>query len=1290
MPADRHRLRRQLRAIREAIAQGRPSDERLARWKEDLRRSIGLREARRAGVPAVRFDDELPVARKRHDIAAAIREHPVVVVCGETGSGKSTQLPKICLELGRGIDRVIGHTQPRRIAARSVAARIAEELGSPLGHAVGYKIRFTDETGPRTYVKLMTDGILLAESQGDPFLDQYDTIILDEAHERSLNVDFLIGYLKGLLPRRRDLKLVITSATIDAARFAGHFATPAGPAPVIEVTGRSYPVEVRWRPLAADEEGHEPELEQAIADVVDELARIDRGNVLVFMPTERDIHELAKVLRGRTIPGDAPGRQTEILPLYARLSIDQQQRVFHPGAHRRIVIATNVAESSLTVPGIRYVIDPGTARISRYSARTKTQRLPIEPVSQASADQRKGRCGRIAPGICVRLYSEEDYLARDRYTAPEIQRTNLASVILQTKALRLGPIEEFPFLDPPRSDAVRDGYRTLLELGALDEEHELTEVGRQLARLPVDPRIGRMILAAADEGCLTEVLVIAAALEAQDPRDRPLEKQEAADACHARFADPDSDFLVYLKLWDFYHRLKAELSRGQLRKACREHFLSYNRMREWADVHLQLRELVQEAGMKPRPRTDEYNRIHRAILAGLLSNVAVQEEKHQYTVAGGGKALLWPGSGIFAKKPRWIVAAELVETARRYLRTCARINTHWVESVAAHVVRRDYSDAYWDPKAATPMVLETVSLFGLTLVAGRHVRYGPIDPEAARELLVQHGLVEGKMALRGDDFLSHNQKILAETERLAAKLRRNDLMLGQWARFEFYDRRVPAGVYEGSGLWRWLSKVRRSDPEALYMSRADLLREDARELSDEGFPDVLEIDGAAFPLEYRFEPGSDEDGVTLAVPLDALGRVDPRRLEWLVPGLLEAKVIALVRSLPKPIRRGLVPAPQTAKNVLGQIRFGEGDFLAMLAGLLGRIGGQHVPRDAFQLDKLPAELRMNVRVRGEDGQTLAQGRDLAALRRQLNVQAAAAFSALDEPRWHRDGITAWDFDDLPAEIELVRGGLKLRAYPMLVDRQDSVALRLAESPERAARESRHGLRRLVMLGARREIATQVDWLPGLDRMLLSAGSVRDFDLRRQLADLVADRAFFDTDRPIPRTKPGFDELVEAGRERIGVAVQEVLERMGPMWEAYHQARLATEQVAHTKWQYAADDVRRQLDWLTGPDFLTATPWTWLVHYPRFFRAIPIRLDALRSGGLARDRRATEEIDRRWQGYLDAARRHDEQGLDDPELALYRWMLEEYRVSLFAQRLGTSIPASAKRLDRQWSKVRSTA
>ena len=1282
--ADRYRFRSTLRSIRQTEAASKPFDRRLARLEEEVQRSIALRRRRRESVPKISYDEQLPVCERRHEIAQVIRDHQVVVICGETGSGKSTQLPKICLELGRGIEGTIGHTQPRRIAARSVAARIAEELASPLGKDVGYKIRFADSSSPETYIKLMTDGILLAESQGDPFLNQYDTIILDEAHERSLNIDFLIGYLKRLLPKRRDLKLLITSATLDAVRFAEHFATDGTPAPVVQVSGRTYPVELRYRPAEPDDNGDEPDLQDAIYRAVEELARIDTGDILIFMPTERDIHETAKTLRSRHIPWDSSARKTEILPLYARLSNNDQQRIFQPHPHRRIVIATNVAESSLTVPGVRYVIDPGTARISRYSPRTKTQRLPIEAISQASADQRQGRCGRVAPGICIRLYREEDYQSRDRYTAPEIQRTNLASVILQTKALKLGPIEEFPFLDPPRAEAIRDGYKTLFELGALDDGDRLTEIGWQLSRLPVDPRIGRMILAAQEENCLAEVLVIAAALELQDPRERPLEKQQAADEAHAQFADPESDFLSYLKLWDFYHHLKEKLSRSQLRKACQTNFLSYNRLREWVDIHLQLRQLVDQAGMKPGPRRDESAPIHRAILTGLLSNLGFRSDAGAYAVAGGGKAFPWPGSAAFKARPVWIMGAEIIETTKRYLRTCAKIDPRWIEPIAGHLIKRSYSDPEWQRTSGSAMALERVTLFGLTVVAGRRVRFGPINPEASRSLMIQHGLVEGEFDSQAEFFV-HNRRLVEEMQQLQTKLRRHDFLLGEWALFEFYDRRIPADVFDATSLNRWLRQIGRKKAQTLLMSRSDVVREEAVHVAADDFPDAIQVRQMELPVQYRFEPGAEEDGVTLNVPLETLNQVTPERLGWLVPGLLEQKVTALIKVLPKAVRRLFVPAPDTAKKIAPQLRFGEGDITRAVATALTQLSGQRISLDMFELDKLPSDLQMKVRVLDPEGQALATGSNLDDLRRQLGQQAAAAFSTVDDPQWSRSGLTSWDFE-LPESVDVRRGSLVLKAHPTLVDQLTGVGLRLADSAERAARQTCEGLRRLFVLGNSRPLRAQVQWLPKLAGMAIQAASLREFDLKQELVDLLAARALADLPQ-IPRTQADFEQYAEAGRQRIGVATQEVAGLVPALFEAYHGARLALEQLPSAKWQYAADDVRQQLDYLLSLGFLTLTPWCWLQQYPRYFRAIQQRLEALRGGSLARDQQATEELRGWWEAYAARHEQHQQSGVDDPELTLFRWMLEEYRVSLFAQKLGTALTVSSKRLTQQWAKIR---
>ncbi len=772
---DRFRLTQRLRRIREAREAGKPFDRNLDKLRGEIERSQQLRAQKQATLPAVEYDDSLPITACKDEISKAIRDHQVVIVCGDTGSGKSTQLPKICLELGRGIDGQIGHTQPRRIAARSVAARLAEELNVPLGSQVGFKVRFADSTSELTLVKLMTDGILLAETQGDRYLNRYDTIIVDEAHERSLNIDFLLGLLKRLLMRRRDLKVIVTSATIDAERFSEFFTFGSQKAPVINVPGRMFPVEVRYRPVATDVDGSSSDAdgEQTILDAVEEVARDGPGDILLFMPTERHIREIARQLRGRFLKGDPAGRAIETLPLYGRLSLAEQKKVFQPQGKRRIVIATNVAESSLTVPGIRYVVDSGTARISRYSARSKVQRLPIEAISQASADQRMGRCGRVGPGICIRLFSEQDYTDRERYTAPEIQRTNLAAVILQTLALGLGKIEEFPFIDPPKPTAIRDGYSTLAELGAVDEKLRLTDLGRRLARFPVDPRIGRMVLAAEDESALAEVLIIAAALEVQDPRDRPIDKQQAADEAHRRFVHPESDFFTLLNIWDFYHQLKGELSRNRLRKACQQNFLSYNRIREWMDVHRQLLGLLGPLGMKTQARRDDYNAVHRALLTGLLSNIAMKGDTHEYQGGGGSKLHLWPGSGTFAKKPRWVVAAELVETSRRFLRTVARIDPSWIEPIAGDLVRRQYHDQLWDRDSGAALINEKVTLYGLPIVPSRRVRLSKIQPARARELLIESGLVDGEINLDAP-FLRHNQKLRDEVAGLAAKTRRQD------------------------------------------------------------------------------------------------------------------------------------------------------------------------------------------------------------------------------------------------------------------------------------------------------------------------------------------------------------------------------------------------------------------------------------------------------------------------------------------------------------------------------------
>lgn len=1317
MLADRFPLRRRLTSIQRAAKSGKPFDRNLSRFLEQLQASVDRRAGRAARLPQVALNDELPIAARQKEIAAAIREHQVVIVCGETGSGKSTQLPLICLGMGRGVDGFIGHTQPRRIAARSVAARVADELHSPLGTTVGYKVRFNDTTSPETYVKLMTDGILLAESQGDRFFEQYDTLIIDEAHERSLNIDFLLGRMKQILPRRPELRVIITSATIDAARFAEHFEAPGQEVPVLEVAGRTFPVEIRYRPLVSDDEEEtdtgsgsakpdgagprsegskrrgpgrrrgEPDLQAAILDAVDELMAAGPGDILIFMPTERDIHETARSLRGRLLPERNRGLKTEVLPLYARLSARDQNRIFQTGPHRRVVIATNVAESSLTVPGIRYVVDTGTARISRYSARSRMQRLPVEPVSRASANQRAGRCGRVAPGICIRLYSEADFEARDAYTPPEIQRTNLASVILQTAALQLGPLEEFPFLEPPRIGNITDGYRLLFEIGALDDRNRLTDVGRQLSRLPVDPRVGRIILAGHQENCLNEILIIAAALELQDPRERPVDQQQAADEAHAQFQDENSDFLSYLKLWDFYHQQRRNLSRSQLRKACQQNFLSYNRLREWADVHHQLSELAAEAGFRPDRRRDDADAIHRALLAGFIASIAMLTDRFEYTAAGGQKVQLWPGSGLFAKKPRWVVAAELVETTKRYLRTVARINPDWIEPVAGHLVKRTYSDPEWDPRAGAAMCSEKTSLFGLVIVPRRRTRYARVNPQQSREMLIRHGLVDGDLEM-DFAFLSHNQRLMSELEGLQRRTRRYDLVVDDDDRFRFYDHRLPEDVTDAQSLRRWLKRSsRKGEAKLLHMSRTDLRRAGTEQVTGTDFPDEIVVQKMSLPLEYHLEPGSPEDGVTIAVPREAVNQFDQKRLGWLVPGLIEEKVTALIRTLPKSLRRQFVPLPETARQIMARLSFGEGDFEQSVADLLSAMSSEQISVSDFQTERLAGHLRMNVRVIGEDGETLATGRDLADLRRTLAAGGQATPAQIDDSRWTRDGLTEWDFGELPARIDVLRGGIRVVAYPSLVDQGETAGMRLFDQPARAAVETRGGIRRLAARQLNRFVRKQVDHLPYLNEWtMLSAAMGGAGAFHRNLMDLIVDRAMFPEKGPFPRNADQFLDRLKKARRLVPVAVQDVAGVVEPLMNAYRELRKTLAETKHTAWAPVVEDVRTQVGALTAPGFLTDAPWGWLRQYPRYLESCVQRLKKLAGSGIQKDSQKQSVVNRYEQMYQERLGEHRERALYDPQLEHFRWMLQEFRVSLFSQELGTAIPVSEVRLDRQWEQV----
>ncbi len=1230
-------------------------------------------ERRRAGRPRPEFPPELPISAKRAEIAAAIEAHPAVIVCGETGSGKTTQLPKICLDAGRGIAGIIGHTQPRRIAARATAARIAQELRTELGGAVGYKIRFTDKVGPRTYVKLMTDGILLAETQGDRDLSQYDTLIIDEAHERSLNIDFLLGYLRQLLPRRPDLKLVVTSATIDAERFSRHFAMNGKPAPVIEVSGRLYPVEVRYRPVDTDDD--ERDLEQAIVDAVDELALAGPGDALVFLPGEREIREAAEALR-KHHPS-----HTEILPLYARLSAAEQERVFKPHPGRRIVLATNVAETSLTVPGVRYVVDTGLARVKRYSYRNKVEQLRVEPVSQASAKQRAGRCGRVANGICIRLYAEEDHDARPAFTDPEVLRSSLASVILRMKSLALGEIEAFPFIDPPAPKAIQDGYALLAELGAVGDDHELTETGRQLARLPVDPRIGRMILAARSENALGEVLIIASALSVQDPRDRPLERAQAADEAHKRFDDDKSDFMAYLKLWKFFEEALAHRKSGRkLHQACRDHFLSLSRMREWRDIHAQLKELVAEMGWRFSEKPATYQQIHRALLAGLLGNVGMKTEEGNYLGARGIKFWIHPGSGVGKKAGRWLMSAEITETTRLYARSVATIDCDWLESIGAHLVKRHQYDPHWEKTPARVAAFERGTLYGLPLYTNRRVHYGPTDPVESRSIFIRQALVEGDWDSRAPFFV-HNRKLIREIEQLEHKSRRPDVLVDDELIFAFYDARVPEGVHDGAAFDAWRREAEAADPKLLFLRREDLMRHEAAGITTAQFPHQLEMAGRGFPLEYHHEPGTARDGVTLTVPLVALNQVDAARCDWLVPGLAREKVTRLAKSLPQKLRQRLGPLPEFADAFLAAGDPHDVPLAEAIARWARRELNLVVPLDAFRPETLPAHLSMNFRVVDEHGRQLAMGRSLAQLRAGLGERAGEKFSELAKPAADGERHTAWDFGELQEIMEIRRGSQTMIGYPALVDRGDSVTLEVFDAAEKAREQHRAGLRRLFMLALKEQARYLEKSLPGMQGLALQFAPFGDADdLKRQLLAASFDRACLA--EAWPRDAASFARRRDEARSRVTLIAQEIARLLATILSEHAAVRKKLQQAAKP-FPAAAREIEDSLGRLLPKNFVERTPYERLQHFPRYLKAAGLRLDKLRASP-ERDARLAAEmapLEQRW--LREQAKRA---GARDPALDQFRWLLEELRVQLFAQELKTPVPVSSKRLAKMWQTI----
>jgi ATP-dependent helicase HrpA len=1324
---------------------------------------LAAREAERAfrnPLPPITYPEDLPVSGRRHEIAEALQNNQVIIVSGETGSGKTTQLPKICLELGRGRAGLIGHTQPRRIAASSTAKRIAQEMGTPLGVTVGFKVRFADTLTKGASVKLMTDGILLAETQTDPLLKNYDTIIIDEAHERSLNIDFLLGYLKQLLPRRPDLKVIITSATIDADRFSRHFGTPEKPAPVIEVSGRLYQVEVRYRPIESDvpnganaaavanAEGkgqrtaaarEKRDLMDAVVDGVDELCRLGSGDVLVFLPGEREIRDVAEALRKHHPP------HVEILPLFARLSAEEQERVFKVSNARRIVLATNVAETSLTVPGIRYVVDAGLARVKRYSYRNKVEQLQIEPIAQSAANQRAGRCGRVADGVCIRLYEEQDFLLRPKFTEPEILRSSLASVILRMKSLHLTDVETFPFIEPPLARAIADGYQLLQELGAVDEYNQLTPLGKKLAKLPLDPRVGRMILAALDNVCLNEVLIIASALSVQDPRDRPMEHQQAADEAHKKFADEKSEFLSYIKIWKWFENaIEHKKTNRQLQDNCRTNFLSQLRLREWRDVHSQLLTIVKEQGWRLNEAPATYENLHLALLTGLLGNIGFKQEDEPgagFLGARGIKFHIWPGSSLLKKPGKWIMAAELVDTTRLYARCVAQIQPEWLEKVGGHLLKKSWGEPRWEKRSAQVTASERATLYGLVVYSQRRINYGLFNPAEAREIFIRDALVGGDYETRAP-FFAHNHKLIKEIENLEHKSRRLDVLVDDELIAAFYDKLIPADVVNGAGFEKWHKDATAAEPKLLYLNRDELMRHEAAGVTTDLFPKMMTVTGLELALTYHFEPGSVRDGVTMAVPLFALNQLPRERCEWLVPGMLKEKVHLLLKSLPQKLRRHCVPLPDYAAKFCERVHqagtFGRGDLIdAIIADIRAQITISVLSSD-FKPETLPAHHFMNFKVIDEHGRQLEMGRNLATLQAEFGMQARESFQKMAESGGQGvslralstggsggagatpargpapvtahaasatnavkgnaqgkaapdaapsatsgitlTGLTSWTFGELPELLEIAQGKLTLIGFPALVDKGTHCDLEVFDDPTVAARTHRIGLRRLFALQMKDQIKFIEKSIPGLQQMgmqFMSMGTQEE--LREQIINKALDIACLQD--PLPVDAASFAKRKDEGKSRLVLLVNEIARLLSQVLTEFHGLPKRLQGLPAP----AAADMQAQLQGLVNKRFLSDNEYSQLSHFPRYLKAMNVRIEKLR-GDPSRDAKLMAEWQQAAALYQRASKDKSAGKNTDPKMVEFRWMLEELRVSLFAQELRTPMPVSAKRLQKVWESM----
>jgi len=1326
---DRSELQKLWQTVLRRQKEGLPADKKVKQLQQRLKQSEQRLEARKLAVPeSIHFDDQLPISAKREEIAALIRDNQVVVIAGETGSGKTTQIPKICIQLGRGVLGMIGHTQPRRIAARTVASRIAEELKTELGGSVGYQVRFTDHCSDSTNIKLMTDGILLAETQQDPLLLKYDTLIIDEAHERSLNIDFLLGYLKGLLDKRPELKVIVTSATIDLEKFSKHF----NDAPIIEVSGRTYPVETRYRPWEDEYE----DVTEAIVGAVDEIVKTTRkqgGDILVFLSGEREIRETSHALKKAGLA------QLEILPLYARLSLAEQNKVFqtHPG--RRVVLATNVAETSLTVPGIRYVIDPGRARISRYSVRTKVQRLPIEAISQASANQRQGRCGRVAEGICYRLYSEEDFIGRPAFTDPEIQRTNLAAVILQMLQLRIGDVRRFSFVDKPESRLINDGFKLLEELQAVDKKGSVTAFGRQLHGLPVDPRFARVILAAAAQGCLREILIIVSGLSIQDPRERPAEKRQAADEKHRRFWDEDSDFIAWVNLWNYLEEQRQALSQNQFRKHCKKEYISYLRVREWRDLHHQLRISIKKLGMSENATPSNYEQIHRALITGLLSNLGVKKDDaaskgkdtrgeknrgnrpvYEYEGTRNRRFHIFPGSSQFKKRPKWLMGAEFIETSQLFAHMVAKIDANWALDSATHLVKHHYFEPFYDAAGGQVMAFDRISLFGLNLVEKKRVVYSHIDKAEARQIFIREALVEGKYAKhrslrrmlenqgrkwseRAKDglestindaeknhFFIYNAWLVEQVQILEAKARRKDILVDDQVLYDFYNEIVPENITNLAGFEHWRKAAELKKPELLQLKREQLMLHSAEDITGHQFPDQLDFDGLSLPLRYHFEPGHPDDGVSVCVPVELLHVLPVGRLQWLVPGLLREKCIAMVKALPKQQRKKLVPVPQIVDRALARMKIGKQPLTEVLSDVLLHIADVKISPDDWRTENLDDFYRMNIQVVDEKGYVIDRGRDLAPLRERYRQQVRQTLSDVHHTI-EQQSLSDWSFGCLPEEVQIPRSGVQVKGFPALIDRGETVDIQVIDNPLDARVATRSGVARLAMIQHTQTVKyLRKQLLKGKDLGL----AVLNLGKRDQVVDDIimaaVSQACFKGDLSKIRTEKQFRDCVDTGRTTLVDTAQQyaaLLAELLPMAVEIRKAMKANKNALLLTFAFA--DINHQMDSLFCPGFLQETPWEWLQHFPRYLRAILARLEKAPQNP-QRDKVHIASLESHWQRHQDLLKKLGRGRYTESECwQEYRWMIEELRVSLFAQTLKTIAPVSDKRINKLWQQVLET-